>query len=87
MYLDETISKAKVATSEVVEGREAPEIPWDCHMDDDLLKMLIIKAKLFEEQIKYVISIHYNSMWQLRNALSAQGVVYSVHCPVIHEFV
>lgn len=31
------------------------DIPWDDHLDDDLLKTLISKAKLFEEQIRYVI--------------------------------
>ena len=38
------------------------DIPWDDNMGDELLKVLIDKAKLFEAQIWYVIKASLNSL-------------------------
>lgn len=46
-----------------VEGNSPPahhtteDIPWDEHLEDDLLKSLISRAKLFEDQIRYAIKM------------------------------
>ena len=37
-------------------------IPWDDNMGDELLKVLIDKARLFEAQIWYVIKASLNSL-------------------------
>ncbi len=44
---------------------EVPSLPWDHHMDDDLLKTLIKRAQAFEEHIRYV---SLPPVPQLRNA-------------------
>lgn len=33
-----------------------PSLPWDYDMDDELLELLITKARLFEAQIRYAIN-------------------------------
>jgi len=38
------------------------EIPWDNDMGDELLRVLIDKARLFEAQLWYVIKMQLNSL-------------------------
>lgn len=48
--------------------REALALPWDCHLDDELLKSLIKRARTFEDDIRYAIDPALHSYGQLRNA-------------------
>lgn len=49
---------APLQRSDRVEGAAGqqdgfPSVSWDDDMDDELLKLLISKARLFEDQIRY----------------------------------
>lgn len=61
MYLIASTSKDTLTplhTTESLEG-SASGFPWDYDMSDELLKLLITKARLFEAQIRYA---HYGPL-------------------------
>lgn len=60
MYLIASTSKDPATPLHTTDSLEASQsgFPWDYDMGDELLKLLITKARLFEAQIRYVIMGH-----------------------------
>ena len=60
------------------------DIPWDDNMGDELLKVLIDKARLFEAQIWYVIKASLNSLASCVTSIHAFIVISVLNNCFIH---